>query len=67
VGLTLMACLKRKPTIFMKCPGCRQWFGMRALDQVLANAHDAEIEIGEGQEPPRREGPVHLGLKAKGK
>jgi len=51
----------------MKCPGCRQWFGMRALDQVLANAHDAEIEIGEGQEPPRREGPVHLGLKAKGK
>jgi hypothetical protein len=44
---------------FMKCPGCGQWFGMRALDQVLANAHDAEIEIGEGQEPPRREGPVH--------
>ena len=36
---------------FMKCPGCGQRAVVRharALDQVLANAHDAEIEIGEG-------------------
>jgi CRISPR/Cas system type I-B associated protein Csh2 (Cas7 group RAMP superfamily) len=27
---------------FMKCPGCRQWFDMRALGQVLAYVHDIE-------------------------
>jgi hypothetical protein len=30
---------------------------MHDLNQVLAHIHDAEIEIGEGPEPPR-EGPV---------
>src|SRR5229473_1731424 len=32
---------------------------MRDLSQLLAHVHDAEIEIGEGPEPARREGPVH--------
>jgi hypothetical protein len=27
--------------------------------QKLEDAHDAEIEIGEGPEPPAREGPVY--------
>jgi CRISPR/Cas system type I-B associated protein Csh2 (Cas7 group RAMP superfamily) len=43
---------------FMKCPGCREWFDMRDLGQVLAHVHDAEIEISEGPEP-RRQGPLH--------
>ena len=58
-GIDPDGALETEADHFMKCPGCGQWFGMRALHQVLANAHDAEIEIGEGQEPPRREGPVH--------
>ena len=43
---------------FMKCPGCGEWFGMRDLAQLLAHVHDAEIEIGEGPEPPARDGPL---------
>jgi CRISPR/Cas system type I-B associated protein Csh2 (Cas7 group RAMP superfamily) len=44
---------------FMKCPACREWFDMRDLGQVLAHAHNQEIEIGQGPEPPpKREGPV---------
>ena len=43
---------------FMKCPGCREWFDMRDLDQILQHVHDAEIEISEGPEPPPRGGPV---------
>jgi hypothetical protein len=31
---------------------------MRDLGQILAHVHDAEIEIGEDQEPPARQGPV---------
>jgi CRISPR/Cas system type I-B associated protein Csh2 (Cas7 group RAMP superfamily) len=38
---------------FMRCPGCGEWFDMRDLGQVLAYVHNAEIEIGEGPEPPR--------------
>jgi hypothetical protein len=30
-------------------------FDMRDLGQVLVHVHDADIEIGEGPEPPRRE------------
>jgi hypothetical protein len=33
---------------FIKCPGCGQWIDMRHLGQVLANVHDAQIEIREG-------------------
>jgi hypothetical protein len=43
---------------FMKCPGCGEWFDMRDLGQLLAHAHNAEIEISEGPEPPEREGPL---------
>jgi hypothetical protein len=42
----------------MKCPGCREWFDMRDLDQILQHVHDAEIEISEGPEPPPRGGPM---------
>ena len=38
---------------FMKCPGGGEWFDMRDLGQMLAHVHDADIEIGEGPEPPR--------------
>ena len=31
-----------------------QMFDMRDLDQVLLHFHDAEIETGEGSEPPGR-------------
>jgi hypothetical protein len=41
------------------CPICGALIDMRDLSQLLAHVHDAEIEIGEGSEPPRREGPVH--------
>jgi hypothetical protein len=41
---------------FGKCPGRGQWFDMRDLGQVLLHFHDAEIEIGEGPEPPPRKG-----------
>jgi hypothetical protein len=43
---------------FMKCPGCGEWFDMRDLARMLAHVHDAEIEIGEGTEPPARGGPL---------
>src|SRR6266446_4834396 len=49
------------------CLICGALIDMRDLSQLLAHVHDAEIEIGEGPEPARREGPVHQGLKAKGK
>ena len=41
------------------CPICGALNDMRDLSQLLAHVHDAEIEIGEGPEPARREGPVH--------
>jgi hypothetical protein len=37
------------------CPICGALIDMRDL----AHVHDAEIEIGEGPEPARREGSVH--------
>ena len=43
---------------FGKCPGCGQWFDMRDLGQILVHYLNAEIEIGEGPEPPKREGPA---------
>jgi hypothetical protein len=41
------------------CPICGALIDMRDLSRLLAHVHDAEIEIGEGQEPSRREAPVH--------
>jgi hypothetical protein len=43
---------------FGNCPVCGSYIDMRDLDQVLAYVHDAKIEIGEGPEPPPRDGPV---------
>jgi hypothetical protein len=43
---------------FGNCPICGVLLDMRDLTQVLAHVHDAEIEIGEGPEPPAREGPL---------
>src|ERR1700738_2420393 len=37
---------------FGYCPVCGAYIDTRDLDQVLAHVHDAEIEIGEGPEPP---------------
>jgi hypothetical protein len=37
---------------FEKCPACGEWFDTRDM-----HVHDAQIEIGEGPEPPR-EGPL---------
>jgi hypothetical protein len=39
---------------FGNCPICGALLDMRDLTQVLAYVHDAEIEIGEGPEPPAR-------------
>ena len=36
------------------CPVCGALIDMRDLAQVLAHVHGAEIEIGEGDEPPCR-------------
>jgi hypothetical protein len=43
---------------FGNCPICGALLDMRDLTQVLAHVHDAEIEIGEGPEPPARDGPL---------
>ena len=43
---------------FEKCPACGEWFDTRDIGQMSAHIHDAEIEIGEGPEPPPREGPL---------
>jgi hypothetical protein len=40
---------------FGNSPVCGAFLDMRDLAQMLAHAHDAKIEIGEGPEPPRRE------------
>jgi hypothetical protein len=37
-----------------KLPDLRALLDMRDLAQILAHLHDAEIEIGEGPEPPRK-------------
>ena len=42
---------------FGYCPVCGAYIDTRDLAQVFAHVHDAEIEIGEGPEPPR-DGPV---------
>jgi hypothetical protein len=42
---------------FGNCPACRVFRDTRGLGQVLAHVHDQKIEIGEGLEPPPREGP----------
>ena len=39
---------------FGNCPVCGAYLDMRDLAQILAHVHDAEIEIGEGLEPPAR-------------
>ena len=43
---------------FGNCPACGAFIDMRDLGQVLAHVHDAEIEMGEGPEPPLRDGSV---------
>ena len=43
---------------FGNCPICGALLDMRDLTQVLAHVHDAGIEIGEGPEPPARDGPL---------
>jgi hypothetical protein len=43
---------------FGNCPVCGALLVMRDLAQMLAHVHDVEIEIGEGTEPPPRDGPV---------
>jgi hypothetical protein len=43
---------------FGNCSVCGAFIDIRDLGQVLAHVHGAEIEIGEGPEPPPREGPV---------
>jgi hypothetical protein len=37
---------------FGNCPVCGALIDMRDLGQILAHMHDAEIEVGEGNEPP---------------
>jgi hypothetical protein len=44
--------------------GYGEWFDMRDLGQPLAHVHDAEIEIGEGTEPPA---PRHIALELNAK
>ena len=41
------------------CPICGALIDTRDLSQLLANVHDAEIEIGRRPGPARREGSVH--------
>ena len=41
---------------FGNCPVCGALLDMRDPAEVLAHVHDAEIEIGQG-EPPPRQGP----------
>jgi hypothetical protein len=43
---------------FGNCRVCGAYLDMRDLTQILAHVHDAEIEIGEGPEPPAHNGPV---------
>ena len=43
---------------FGNCPVCGAYLDMRDLAQILAHVHNAEIEIGEGSEPPPRDGPM---------
>jgi hypothetical protein len=40
---------------FGNCPVCGALIDMRDLGQILLHLHDAEIEIGEGSEPPGRD------------
>jgi hypothetical protein len=54
----LMALLISRPIISAIARSAGAFLDMRDLDQVLAHVHDAEIEIGEGPEPPAREGPL---------
>jgi predicted alpha/beta-hydrolase family hydrolase len=42
---------------FGNCPICGALPDMRDLTHVPAPVHDAETEIGEGPEPPARDGP----------
>ncbi len=58
-GIDIDGVAQTEANHFMKCPACGQRFDMRDLGQMLAHVHDAEIEIGEGPEPPSaRDGPV---------
>jgi len=50
--------LSRQKWSFGNCPICEALLDMRDLTQVLVHVHDAEMEIGEGPEPPARDGPL---------
>src|SRR5258708_23292582 len=43
---------------FGKCPVCGAYFDTLDLALLLTHLHDQEIEVGEGDGPPPREGPV---------
>jgi hypothetical protein len=43
---------------FGNCPVCGALVDMRDLAQVLAHIHDEEIEIGDGDSPAPRDGPI---------
>jgi hypothetical protein len=51
--------MAREADPFGNCPSFGALLDMGDLAQMLAHVHDAEIEIGEGPEPPAREGPLH--------
>lgn len=43
---------------FGNCPVCGAFLDMRDLAQMLEQVHDADIEIGQGSEPPTHQRPV---------
>jgi hypothetical protein len=49
-GIDVDDIAKTEADHFMQCATCAH---MRDLGQIMAHVHDAEIEIGEGPEPPR--------------
>jgi CRISPR/Cas system type I-B associated protein Csh2 (Cas7 group RAMP superfamily) len=42
-----------RPTTFMECRGCGEWFDMRDLGQVFQDVHEGEIDSDEALEPQR--------------
>jgi uncharacterized C2H2 Zn-finger protein len=52
-GIDVDGIAKTEADHFMKCPACGEWFDMRDLGQ--AHVHDADFDIGEGPEAPRKD------------
>jgi hypothetical protein len=44
---------------YEKCPGCRKWFDLRDLKQVLEHLHDGWDEIEINEEPAHRRAVQH--------